>query len=187
MPRPLKVVLPVCFLIIWGVFAREIFVRLFAETTVSRFVLSAPFSGYLVFICMFGALLYAWIALVVTGAFSFLGSDWHTGVTSMVLAAVNIPGLLYLRRCFAIQSHAAAAQVAGVDLSLLEDRYGITPREREIISLVITGRSNREITDELFISPETVKKHIYNAYRKIGVRNRVQLVNTILDFTSDGS
>jgi DNA-binding CsgD family transcriptional regulator len=105
----------------------------------------------------------------------------------MALAAVNIPGLLYLRRYFAVQSHAAAAQLAGVDLSLLEDRYGITPREREIISLVITGRSNREITDELFISPETVKKHIYNAYRKIGVRNRVQLVNTILDFASNGS
>jgi hypothetical protein len=150
MPRPMKVVLPVCFLIIWVFFAKEIFVRLFAETTLSRFVLTAPFSGYLVFICMFGALLYAWIAgrslknrgkrrgvltyaavttaallagmLVVTGAFSFLGTGWHTGVTSMALAAVNIPGLLYLRRYFAVQSHAAAAQLAGLDLSLLETR-----------------------------------------------------------------
>ena len=59
----------------------------------------------------------------------------------------------------------------------------MTPREREVISLVITGRSNREITEDLFISPETVKKHIYNAYRKIGVRNRVQLVNAVLEFS----
>jgi hypothetical protein len=38
------------------------------------------------------------------------------------------------------------------------------------------------LTEELFISLETVKKHIYNAYRKIGVRNRVQLVNAVLEF-----
>jgi DNA-binding CsgD family transcriptional regulator len=103
----------------------------------------------------------------------------------MALAAVNIPGWIRLRGYFEKRTRDAAAEVAGVDLSLLEERYGVTPREREVISLVITGRSNREITEELFISSETVKKHIYNAYRKIGVRNRVQLVNAVLYFKSE--
>lgn len=215
MPKLLRLVLPACFLIIWVLFAREMLIRLFAEKAPNHFVLTAPFSGYLVFACLFGALLYAWTAgrslkdrekrrcvlmysavtaggllaglFVVTGSFSFLRTEWQTGLTSMILAAVNIPGLLYLRRYFASRARAAAAELAGADLSLLEDRYGITPREREIISLVITGRSNREITEELFISPETVKKHIYNAYRKIGVRNRVQLLNAVLDFSSERS
>ena len=35
--------------------------------------------------------------------------------------------------------------------------------------------ANKEIADRLFISTETVKKHIYNVYRKLGVQNRVQL------------
>jgi DNA-binding NarL/FixJ family response regulator len=37
------------------------------------------------------------------------------------------------------------------------------------------GYANKEIADRLFISTETVKKHIYNVYKKLGVQNRVQL------------
>ena len=120
---------------------------------------------------------------VVMGALSFLRGEWQTSLTSMILAAANIPGWFCLRGYFKKRARSAAPELAGMDLTLLEERYGVTPREREVISLVITGRSNREITEDLFISPETVKKHIYNAYRKIGVRNRVQLVNAVLEFS----
>ena len=58
-PKPLKIVLPVPFLVIWVFFAREMFVRLSAQETPALFVLTAPFSGYLVFACLFGVLLYA--------------------------------------------------------------------------------------------------------------------------------
>jgi DNA-binding CsgD family transcriptional regulator len=57
------------------------------------------------------------------------------------------------------------------------ERYGITPREREIIDLICSGRTNQEIADRLFISPATVKDHNYNIFRKTGVRNRVELAN----------
>jgi DNA-binding CsgD family transcriptional regulator len=56
-------------------------------------------------------------------------------------------------------------------------RYGITPRESEIIELVSAGRTNQEIADRLYISLPTVKDHIYNIFRKTGVRNRIELVN----------
>lgn len=69
-----------------------------------------------------------------------------------------------------------------VDPNHLDDRlasFGVTTREVEIIGLVMRGCSNREIENELFISLETVKKHIFNIYRKLGVKNRVQLSNFI--------
>jgi len=69
-----------------------------------------------------------------------------------------------------------------VDHPRLDDElatFGVTPREVEIIGLVMRGYSNREVEEELFISLETVKKHIFNVYRKLGVKNRVQLSNFI--------
>jgi DNA-binding CsgD family transcriptional regulator/tetratricopeptide (TPR) repeat protein len=53
---------------------------------------------------------------------------------------------------------------------------GITAREAEIISLLLEGKDNRRITEALFISDHTVKNHIHNIYRKLGVQNRIQLV-----------
>jgi DNA-binding CsgD family transcriptional regulator len=59
------------------------------------------------------------------------------------------------------------------------DRYGITPREREIIERICAGSTNQEIADRLFISLATVKDHNYNIFRKTGVRNRVELANLL--------
>jgi DNA-binding CsgD family transcriptional regulator len=56
------------------------------------------------------------------------------------------------------------------------ERYGITPREREIIELICGGCTNREVAEKLFISVATVKDHNSNIFRKTGVRNRVELV-----------
>lgn len=44
--------------------------------------------------------------------------------------------------------------------------------EREVLALVSTGASNREVADELFVTVHTVRKHLENAYRKLGVTNR---------------
>ena len=55
--------------------------------------------------------------------------------------------------------------------------YRITDREREIIQLVMKGMTNREISNELFISDKTVKNNLTSIYRKTGTRNRVELTN----------
>jgi PAS domain S-box-containing protein len=52
----------------------------------------------------------------------------------------------------------------------------VTPREREVIRLIALGANSRDIAAELFISTETVRSHVRNAMRKLGVRTRAQLV-----------
>jgi DNA-binding CsgD family transcriptional regulator len=49
---------------------------------------------------------------------------------------------------------------------------GLTARESEILRLLTAGNTNREIAAELVVSIHTVERHLQNAYRKIGVRNR---------------
>jgi DNA-binding NarL/FixJ family response regulator len=51
---------------------------------------------------------------------------------------------------------------------------GLTPREMEILAMVAVGAKNEEIAEKLCISPHTVKTHIYNIFKKIGVPNRLQ-------------
>jgi len=59
----------------------------------------------------------------------------------------------------------------------LYHQFDITKREKEIIQLLIQGRSNKEISEDLFISLSTVKSHIYWIFDKTGVKNRVELAN----------
>ncbi len=50
----------------------------------------------------------------------------------------------------------------------------LTPRQVEILALVAVGATNEQIADKLCISPQTVKSHLYNIFKKINVPNRVQ-------------
>ena len=52
----------------------------------------------------------------------------------------------------------------------------LTPRELEILRLVATGQTNKEIAAELFISSDTVKGHLETIYRKLGVSDRAHAV-----------
>jgi DNA-binding NarL/FixJ family response regulator len=55
-----------------------------------------------------------------------------------------------------------------------EDEGDLTPRESEVLRLIATGRSNREIARSLFVSEATVKTHINRIFAKTGSRDRTQ-------------
>jgi DNA-binding NarL/FixJ family response regulator len=54
---------------------------------------------------------------------------------------------------------------------------GLSNREREILEQLSRGLMYKEIAAELFISSETVRKHVYHIYEKLHVTNRVEAVN----------
>jgi len=51
----------------------------------------------------------------------------------------------------------------------------LTPREREVVTLVASGRSNKAIAEELFISPATAARHVANILAKLGFNSRGQI------------
>ncbi|MBV9181868.1 MAG: response regulator transcription factor, partial [Acidobacteria bacterium] len=69
-----------------------------------------------------------------------------------------------------------------------QSRYGLTPRELQIVSAVVAGYANREIAEHFKISEDTVKHHLSNIFDKLGVSTRLELalfaVNQSLPFQS---
>ena len=53
---------------------------------------------------------------------------------------------------------------------------GLTVRESEAMALLVLGLRNREIAESMYVSVDTVKTHLRNAYRKLQVRNRAEAV-----------
>lgn len=53
-------------------------------------------------------------------------------------------------------------------------RDGLTPRELEVLALLSDGRSNREISEELFVTERTVKFHVGSILAKLGASNRTE-------------
>ena len=71
-----------------------------------------------------------------------------------------------------------------------QKKFGLTPRELEIVSAVVAGYSNKEIAEYFKISEDTVKHHLSNIFDKLGVSTRLELalfaVNQSLPFKPIG-
>ena len=62
----------------------------------------------------------------------------------------------------------------GVDLPAPRTLAGLTPRELEVLRLLVEGRSNRQIAEQLFISAKTASVHVTNLLSKLGVHSRLE-------------
>jgi DNA-binding CsgD family transcriptional regulator len=58
-------------------------------------------------------------------------------------------------------------------------KFEVSPRETDIVREICNGLSNKEISEKLFISLQTVKDHSHHIYIKTNVRSRVQLINLV--------
>jgi DNA-binding NarL/FixJ family response regulator len=91
------------------------------------------------------------------GASGFVSKDW------------GAPDIVKAVRMVGLGMDVFAPAPASVQPALSE-------REREVVSLIAGGSTNREIADRLFLSPHTVKEYTSGVYRKLGVRNRAEAV-----------
>lgn len=62
---------------------------------------------------------------------------------------------------------------------IVSKRYGLSHRQREVLSMLAKGRNADYITEKLIISSHTAKAHIYNIYQKTGVHSRQELMDLV--------
>ena len=76
---------------------------------------------------------------------------------------------------------AGAVRMVGLGMTVFRPHESpsgprLTDREHEVLDLIGSGATNREIAEQLFLSPHTVKEHTSSLYRKLSVRNRAEAV-----------
>ena len=127
------------------------------------------------------------LLIQVSGIILFYFTDRYVSVSLVYLIIFFGGGLLpllflgnRLKKDFNIRSGQEEDQLESSDLLF---RHEISRREKEIIEKICEGFTNQQISDVLFISLQTVKDHSHNIYKKLGVKNRVQMVNMIRSHT----
>jgi len=78
----------------------------------------------------------------------------------------------------AFDARSSAAMVRGLNASTNTSTNQLTPRELEVLQMLATGLTNRDIGRQLFISETTAKFHVGNILRKLGVSRRAEAVYT---------
>lgn len=104
-------------------------------------------------------------------------SLWRVSIKLLISLALYYTLLLILL----ILYRRRKARIQKVKASLEEKAalYEITKRELEVIELVFEGLKYKEVSEKLFISMSTVKKHITSVYRKTGTSNKVELISLL--------
>ena len=76
---------------------------------------------------------------------------------------------------------AVSIRAAGVDdvLSRVSRASGLTPREGELVALLLEGLDTRELAERLVISRHTVQDHLKSVFEKLGVRSQRELVSSV--------
>jgi DNA-binding CsgD family transcriptional regulator len=103
-------------------------------------------------------------------------------VTGMVFILMFFAGNSFLPVYLSYGTHVSVFSEESVkDLSFDDfcNKFEISPRESDIIREICNGLSNKEISERLFISLQTVKDHTHRIYIKTNVRSRAQLMNLV--------
>jgi DNA-binding CsgD family transcriptional regulator len=96
---------------------------------------------------------------------------------SLILLLINVCPFLWIRMFYIKYQINSTSHVNSIDyIDKFAEEFNLTSREKEIVELIMKGKTNNEIETILFISFNTVKNHIYNIFRKIKVNSRSQLI-----------
>jgi DNA-binding NarL/FixJ family response regulator len=113
------------------------------------------------------------VALTARPDAPWLGDAIHAGANASISKTVqpHLIGVLVREIWAGSVHHAFATAPAHVDAA---DHTQLTARELEILRLVTAGTSNGQIASQLCVTEQTIKFHLSNVYRKLGVANRTE-------------
>jgi DNA-binding NarL/FixJ family response regulator len=103
-----------------------------------------------------------------------VASAIEAGVDACISKSTHLPTLGTLIREIVDRNIICAVPAGLTDGSLTGGDDDLTAREREILGLVSEGMTNAQIGRELWVTEQTVKFHLSNIYRKLGVSNRTE-------------
>jgi DNA-binding CsgD family transcriptional regulator len=102
-------------------------------------------------------------------------------VTLVMLPPLNNQLVLLLKSHTYLAAYDNMSQSQQKDVVLnVKTINPLTAREQEVLQLILSGKSNREVAEALFISESTVKTHARNIFSKYDVNSRAELISTLL-------
>jgi DNA-binding CsgD family transcriptional regulator len=135
----------------------------------------------------FGAISLIGYFLLISGLISTqIGLPFSWGVPVLLGLAMLSPVLALKRFLVRFYRPIPPGTFEGPKMSSLCGHYKLSNREGEILNMLLKGKSNKEIEKDLFISPHTVRNHIYNIYQKLGIGNRLQLMSLVRSWIDGG-
>lgn len=137
--------------------------------SVSRMFATFYLAGYLLFILT--ALLPQGMRMLAVSAVYLMMNVWP-------LFWINAIYLPSLRHNQILLSDASA-------IKEMADKYGLSDREKEIFGLLLQGKTYKDIESALYISINTVRNHVHNLYKKMGVGSRSRLIHLVLELKNE--
>lgn len=128
--------------------------------------------------------IHRFLVLYLVYNFGFIGSGFLPSPANLIvltafLMVANLIPVYWLKVHYETGFVVARSYKSAGTLNMFFQQYQISRRERDIVELILAGKSNKEIESDLFISFNTVKNHIYRLYQKLGVNSRGQLMHLI--------
>ncbi len=114
----------------------------------------------------------------------YIEEAMQAGANGYILKSIDISDLVEVIRAFARKEQPISPYLLDLAIEWENDADGesskklLTKREKQILVCLARGQGNKEISESLYISTETVKTHIKNIFKKLEVKSRLEAVIT---------